>query len=90
MCDPLLFNLCTADLDKYMEKRGIRGVKLRKERVWSLAYADNIIVLANNRITLMDMMDPLNRFLKERKLISNVDKTKVLVFNKKGKEKKKV
>lgn len=66
---PLLFNLYVADLDKYMEKRGIRGVKLNDERIWSLAYADDIIVLANNRVALMDMMNTLNRFLKDRKLI---------------------
>lgn len=38
-----------ADLNKYLEKRGIGSIKLRKERVWSLAYADDIVLLAKNR-----------------------------------------
>lgn len=34
------------------------------------------------------MLITLKRFLKERKLVLNVDKTKIVVFNRKGKEKK--
>lgn len=32
---PLLVNLCIADLDKVLAKRGIGGVKLERKRVWS-------------------------------------------------------
>lgn len=39
---PLLFNLCIANLDKVLAKRGIGGVKLGRKRVWSLTYADDM------------------------------------------------
>lgn len=37
---PLLFNLYIADLDDYMRRRGIGGIKVGKERIWFLAYAN--------------------------------------------------
>lgn len=39
---PLLFNLYIADMDKYMKRRRIRGIMIDNERLWSLAYADDI------------------------------------------------
>lgn len=62
---PTLFNLYIADLDRYMRERGVSRIKLGKERVWSLAYADDIVLLAKNREALMDMMPTLRRFIKE-------------------------
>lgn len=41
---PTLFNLYIADLDCELNKRGIEGVELSKERIWSLAYADDIVL----------------------------------------------
>ena len=84
---PLLFDLYIADIDKYMSKRGIGGIKLGNDRIWSLAYADDMVLLAKNRVGLMDMMDTLRRFLKEKGLELNIDKTKVMIFNRNGKEK---
>lgn len=83
---PLLFNIYVADLEKCMEKRGI-GVK-EKDRIQSIAYADDIVLVAKNREALMDMMDILRRLLRERSLTLNTEKIKVLVFNKTGKERK--
>lgn len=48
---PLLFNLYIADLDSYMNKRGI---KIGSNRIWSLAYADDLVLLAKNREALLD------------------------------------
>lgn len=71
-----------------MEKRGIREISLGNERIWSLAYADDMVVLANNKVALEDIMSTLRRFLNNRTLVLNTDKTKVMVFNKMGKKKK--
>lgn len=56
--------------------------------IWSLACADDIVLVAKNRKALTDMMDTLKIFLKERALELNIDKTNFMVFNKKGKEKR--
>lgn len=51
-----------------------------------VAYAD-IILLVKDREAMLAMLDTLRKFLKERKLILNANKPKVLVFNKNWKEK---
>ncbi|XP_011705265.1 PREDICTED: uncharacterized protein LOC105460512, partial [Wasmannia auropunctata] len=56
-------------------------------RVWSLAYADDIVTIANNREAMQDIMGTMKKFVKERNLELIVDKTKMLVFNRKRKEK---
>lgn len=72
----------------YFRRREIGGLKLEKERIWSLAYADDLVLMAKNREALRDMLDTLRKFLKDRKLVLNVNKTKIVVFNKIGKTKK--
>lgn len=45
-----------------------------------------MVLLVKNRDALLDMMDMFKKFCKERNLMLNVEKTKVLVFNRKRKE----
>ena len=45
-------------------------------------------MLAKNREALLDMMETLRKFLKNRDLILSVEKTKVLVFNRSRNSKK--
>lgn len=85
---PDLFSLYIADLDEALEKRNIGGIVLGRYRVWfgvSLAYADDMVLLAKNKEALDDMMDTLKRFLKDRKLELSTEKTKVMIFNSGGK-----
>lgn len=85
---PLLFSLYIADLDKELGKRNIGEVELGNMRIWSLAYADNMVCVAKNKEALKDMMGMLRRFLKARKLELCAGKTKIVVFNRKKREKK--
>ena len=57
-------------------------------RIWNLAYADDIVLVARNKEALEDMMDTMRKFFNARKLILSTEKTKVLVFNKQGNSKK--
>lgn len=43
---PGLFNLLTADLKEEMRKGGWGGMRLKGEKVYSLAYADDVVLLA--------------------------------------------
>jgi len=36
------FNILIADLEEYLRKRGWGGVRLREEKMYPLAYADDI------------------------------------------------
>ncbi len=65
-----------ADLDRGLKNRNI-GVVVGSIRIWNLAYADDIMLLAKNKVALIDMMNTLRRFLKSRKLELR-EKTKIV------------
>lgn len=90
MLSPTLFNLYIAEVDKYFEKKRIGDIKLEKDRIWSLAYADDMVLLAKNREALLGMMEAFKSFCKDRGLILNTEKTKLLIFNKKGRDRREV
>jgi len=48
-----------------------------------------IILVSNNKEMIQDMMSMFRRFLTRRKLELCAEKTKMLVFNRKGKKKRK-
>lgn len=85
---PLLFNVYMADMDGEFEKRGVVGVKLGNSRVWSLAYADDVVLLAKNKEALEDMKYILKRFLNDREMILSADKSKLVIFNRVSSKKK--
>ena len=86
MLIPILFCLYISEF----RKRNIGRVKIGNTRIWSLDYADDLVLLALNREALLDMMDTLKKFLKIRDLILSTDKSKVLIYNKKANEKKEI
>jgi len=51
-------------------------------------YADDVVLIAKNREAMQDMMSVLKEFLRERQLDLNVNKSKILVFNRKSRDKK--
>jgi len=56
-------------------------VEIEKGRIWNLAYADDIVLIARNKEALEDMLVTFGNFLKRRRLELSVEKSKVLVFN---------
>lgn len=49
-----------------MKKKSISGVKLENERILSLAFADDMVLMDKSRKTVIDMMSTFKKFLKER------------------------
>lgn len=49
MLSPLLFNLYIADIDRKMKKRGIGGLAVDRDRIWTILYADDMVIVAKNR-----------------------------------------
>jgi len=84
----IFFNIYMANLDIYnkMRMRHIGGVGISGNRIWSLAYADDIALVANNREAILDMMQTFKSFLREKKLKLCVEKTKMLSNNRRRKE----
>ena len=85
---PILFCIYIASLETVMKNIQIGRVLIRKIRIWSLAYADDLVLLALNREAIIDMLDTLRNFFIARDLILSTSKTKVLVFNKGNNAKK--
>ncbi|XP_014213600.1 uncharacterized protein LOC106643113 [Copidosoma floridanum] len=87
---PTLLSIYIAALEKEYKNRNVGGVVIGGIRVWSLAYADDLVLLALNWEAMLDMLRVLKIFLEGRDFNLSVVKTKILVFNKcrnSGKEK---
>lgn len=49
-----------------------------RERIWSLAYADDLVLLTKNEESMKKMMKRTERYLREKKLQLNAEKSKML------------
>ena len=86
----LLFNLYIADLDEKFRGGAIGGISVDKQRIWNLAYADDIVLLIKNREALQDMIGSFRIFRgKEIRAIyrKNYIQKKGFVCNRRGREK---
>ena len=87
LLSPALFNIYIANLEEKLKERNIGGIKIGNVRTWSLAYADDMALLAEGREAMIDMLETMRRFFRKRELILSTEKTKVMVFGRKGREK---
>lgn len=53
---PCLFTIMLADMDEKLERKGWDGVRLKRRRVRTLAYADDITVLAEDEGRMKGMI----------------------------------
>lgn len=58
--------------------------KDRGRRVFSLAYTDNIVLLAEEEGGMRNMIERLERYLERKGLELNVGKTRIVRFRKRG------
>lgn len=80
---PLLFNIMLADVEEELGKVKWGGVKLGEGKVYTLAYADDMVLLAENEDE-MSMLERLEEYLGKKNLELNTKKTKILRFRKGG------
>jgi hypothetical protein len=81
---PHLFNLMIADVEEVLSRGGWGGIKLGNEKVYCLAYADDMVLLAEDEEGMAHMMGKLEGYLEEKRLEVNVEKTKVMRFRRGG------
>jgi hypothetical protein len=62
------------------ERGGGGGFVVGREKVWSLAFADDIVIVAKSERKMKEMMRSLGKYVKKKELEVNVDKTKMMVF----------
>ncbi|KAH0811711.1 hypothetical protein GEV33_011080 [Tenebrio molitor] len=58
------------------------GVVVGREKVWSLAFADAMVIVAKSEREMKEMMRNLEKYVRKKKLEVNVEKTKMMVFSK--------
>lgn len=71
---PILFNILVVDLEEEMGKIKWGGVKLEEGKVYSLAYADDLVLLAEGKDEMKSMMERLERYLDRKRLELNASK----------------
>jgi len=81
---PLLFNLLIADLEEEMGKVRWEGVRLGGKTLYTLAYADDIVLVAEDEGEMRSMIERLEAYLDGKGLELNREKTKVMRFRRGG------
>lgn len=56
-------------MEEVYEKRKVGRVLIGGKKIWSLAYVDDMVLLALNREILLDRLDTLRGYTKRLKLI---------------------
>lgn len=69
-----LFVLLLADLYKRMERKGKGGVEVGGNRLFALAYADDLVILAREKGGMKLIMRELREYLREKGLEVNTEK----------------
>lgn len=80
---PTLFNIAMADLEEEMTKVQGSGGTIGKRRLRSIAYADNIVLIAEDE-EIMEMLKRLRKWIEGKGLELNAAKTNVMIFRKAG------
>ena len=83
---PTLFNISMAPLEKEMSKVQEGGIVIRKKKIYSIGYADDVILLANNEVGIQEMIGRFGKFIERRGLELNTKKTKIIRFRRNGRK----
>lgn len=80
---PVIFNIFIADIEQFLINRGVRGVSINHlKEILILAYADDIVILADNIIQMKKNIEALREYCDKNVLTINANKTKVMIFQK--------
>ena len=83
---PTLFNVDFADLEEEMKKVQEGGLVLGRKKIYTLAYADDVILLANNITGMKEMLKRFKKYIDRKGLELNVKKSKMMEFRKEKEE----
>lgn len=78
---PILFNLVLADLEEELRKVKWGGTRIGEERVYLLLYADDMVLIAEKEEEMKSMLERLEGYIDRKGLEINVEKTKIVRFN---------
>lgn len=82
--NPLLFNILISDIEEEMRKIKWKRMKIKEKRIYTLMYADDMVMLAKGEDEMRSIIGRLEGYLDGKKLEVNIEKTKIMRFRKRG------
>ena len=83
-----VINILFEDLEETI-KRKQEGWVIGNKKIWTITYADDVAIAANDEEEMKGMIRTYKRYLKKKGLELNVEKTKIMEFSKAGGRRKK-
>ena len=82
---PTLFNIFLSDLEINFEDLNAEPLEYSQgEKLSCIMWADDLLLLSKSQIGLQNMLNKLKIYTENNGLSVNIDKTKVMIFNKTG------
>lgn len=81
---PLLFNILIADMKEEMGKVKWGGESVGGQKMYTLAYADDVVLLVEDEEGMRSMMERLERYLERKGVQLNTNKSKIMRFMRGG------
>ena len=79
---PTLFAIYLSDLDEFMAQGQTGGIVIGKKKIWNLAYADDIVMLATNESEMREVLKRFRKYVEKKGLTLSTEKSKLMVFKK--------
>lgn len=67
-----------------LKKGGWGGIRLGEEKIYTLAYADDVVLIAEDEGGMKSMMVKLENYLEKKGLELNAEKSKIMRYRKRG------
>ncbi|XP_011874237.1 PREDICTED: uncharacterized protein LOC105565552, partial [Vollenhovia emeryi] len=83
-CEEILRETECKTWTRYWREKDGGGVKVGGRKVWTLAYADDVAVVAESEGGMTRMIERLEEYMEEKGLEVNVEKTKIVRCRKGG------
>lgn len=85
---PLLFAIYISDMERTLKNFQSGGIVVGRLKIFSLAFADDIVLLSERQDDLKEMMRALHRYASRKGLVVNTEKSQLMVFSKGGRKSK--
>lgn len=79
---PSFFNVTMSELEKRIRKVQKGGVVIGRKKVYSISYADDVVLVVSSLQGLQKMMEKFGKYLQKLGLELSTEKSKIIVFRK--------
>lgn len=81
---PTLFSVYTADMETFLRRAQAGGVTIGRQRIHMLAYADDVLILAEDADQMKEVIRILKKYFELNAMTANIGKTKIMTFSRGG------